>query len=113
MATRAGLGRKTNRRAKPAVNEEHHDLILQSDRYHEITGGWLAARVSQRLIQAPSNNTTSLVGISFDIVVIAGFGQDKYKRWQGNRNHIPDTKSHSGYFGGQALMPHIRSTCVS
>src|SRR5215217_3220796 len=44
MATRAGLGRKTIRRAKPAVNEEHHDLILQSDRHHELTGGWLAGR---------------------------------------------------------------------
>src|SRR5947207_11180613 len=62
MATSAGLGRKTNRTTKPAVNEEHHDLILQSDRHHEITGGWLAGRVSQRLIQAPSNNSTSIVG---------------------------------------------------
>jgi hypothetical protein len=77
MATRAGLGRKTIRRAKPAVNEEHHDLILQSDRYHEITGGWLAARVSQRLIQAPSNNSTSIVGISFDIEVIIAWSRPR------------------------------------
>jgi len=77
MATRAGLGRKTNRRTKPAVNEEHHDLILQPDRHHELTGGWFAGRVSQRLTQAPSNNSTSIVGISFDIVVIAAWSRPR------------------------------------
>src|SRR5215213_10065349 len=94
MATRAGLGRKTNRRARPAVNEEHHDLILQSDRRHEITGGWLAARASRRLTQRHETTPRRSWGFpSTSWSSLLGLGQHKYKRWRGNRNHIPDTKS--------------------